>query len=60
MTADMQQVYTPAQAATYLQVSERTVRRACKEGRLPAGRIGRMWRISRRALDDFLKNGLPS
>ncbi len=53
-------VLTTEEAATYLKVSQYTVWRWCKEGRLPAFRIGREWRIRKERLDaliDQLESG---
>ena len=43
--------YTPAEAATILRRSERTIRQRCEDGRLAAFREGRAWRIPRAELD---------
>jgi len=44
---------TYAEAGAYLNVSETTIRRLVAEGELPAADIGRMRRISRKALEAF-------
>ena len=38
------------QAASLLNVSERTVTRLCSRGKIRARRVGRLWRINRDAL----------
>lgn len=43
--------------ARYLKVSEVTVYRWCKQGRLPALKLGHNWRVRRSALEDFLHRG---
>jgi excisionase family DNA binding protein len=48
-------VMTPAEAATYLRVSEEDVIAAITSGDLKAKKIGNAFRISKDALDDFLK-----
>lgn len=48
-------VMTPAEAATYLRVSEEDVIAAINAGDLKAKKIGNAFRISKEALDDFLK-----
>jgi excisionase family DNA binding protein len=40
--------------ADYLEVRPTTVQRWCREGRLPCLKLGKVWRIRRSALDDFL------
>ena len=45
---------TPKEVAGILRVSPRTVQRWVKEGRLRAVRVGKLWRIPREALEEFL------
>ena len=45
------------QIARYLRVSDVTIYRWCREGRLPCLKLGNTWRIRRSALDDFLARG---
>ena len=45
---------TVKDVAKYLQISEPTVFRLLKSGELPAAKIGRQWRITRKAIDDYL------
>ncbi|MBL8093931.1 MAG: SPFH domain-containing protein [Anaerolineales bacterium] len=49
-------VMSPAQAATYLQVTEADVMQMITGGQLKAKQIGSQYRISKSALDDFLKS----
>jgi excisionase family DNA binding protein len=46
--------------ARYLRVSDVTVYRWCKEGRLPCLKLGHSWRVRRSALDAFLERGEQS
>jgi len=46
---------TPSEAATYLRVSEEDVVAAITAGDLKAKKIGNAFRISKDALDEFLK-----
>jgi excisionase family DNA binding protein len=48
-------VMTPSEAAAYLRVSEEDVIAAITAGDLKAKKIGNAYRISKEALDDFLK-----
>jgi len=48
-------VMTPAEAAAYLRVSEEDVIAAINAGELKAKKIGNAFRISKEALDEFLK-----
>jgi excisionase family DNA binding protein len=45
------------QVAGYLRVSDVTVYRWCREGRLPCLKLGHSWRVRRSVLDDFLARG---
>lgn len=51
----MPEVMTPAEAAAFLKVSEEDVMAAIQEGSLKARKIGSAWRISKAALEEFLK-----
>jgi excisionase family DNA binding protein len=46
---------TPAEAANVMRVSEEDVVAAIQAGDLKARKIGNAYRISKEALDDFLK-----
>jgi len=46
---------TPSEAATFLRVSEEDVMAAIEAGDLKARKIGKAYRISREALEEFLK-----
>ncbi|MDR7518498.1 MAG: helix-turn-helix domain-containing protein [Armatimonadota bacterium] len=49
------QVMTPEQVAHYLQINRLTVYRYIREGRIPASRIGKLYRIMRADVDRFLE-----
>lgn len=51
----MEQHYSIKEAAKRLAVSETTVRKYIKLGKLRAHRIGRVWRISESAATEFLE-----
>jgi len=53
--ASASSVMTPAEAAGVLRVSEEDVLAAIQAGDLKARKIGNAYRISKEALDDFLK-----
>jgi len=48
-------VMTVAQVAAYLQLNRLTVYRYVREGRIPAARIGKIYRIFREDVDRFLE-----
>ncbi|MEW6030486.1 MAG: SPFH domain-containing protein [Chloroflexota bacterium] len=49
-------VMTPSEAAAYMKVSEEDVLAAIKDKSLKAKKVGKAYRISKAALDDFLKS----
>ncbi len=51
----MPDVMTPAEAASFLKVSEEDVIAAINDGSLKAKKLGNAWRISKGALEEFLK-----
>jgi excisionase family DNA binding protein len=55
-SGDMPSVMTPAEAASYLRVSEEDVIAAINAGDLKAKKLGNAFRISKEALDEFLKS----
>jgi len=50
----MDEILTIKEVATYLKVSRTTVWRWCYEGKLPAFRVGRGWRIHRAAVEQLI------
>ena len=42
-------------AATYLGISVFSLRKLAREGRIPAGKVGRQWRFNKEDLDGFLR-----
>jgi excisionase family DNA binding protein len=54
--ASVPDIMSPAQAATYLQVTEADVMQMINEGQLKAKKIGSQYRISKGVLDEFLKS----
>jgi excisionase family DNA binding protein len=52
-------VYTVAQFAQVFAISPRLVRNLIHKGDIPALRIGRSYRIPRKAADAFLSRALP-
>jgi len=54
-TARETQLLAAADVAGMIRVTETTVYRWCKEGKLPCLKIGKHWRIRRGVLEDFLR-----
>ena len=44
-----------SQVAKYLQISEITTYRLIQEGKIPAFKVGRGWRIKREDLNEFIE-----
>lgn len=54
--SDYPPVLTARQAADILQVSSKTICELCRVGALAGRKVGRLWRIPRPALAEFLSN----
>ena len=50
----MEKIYTVAEARDYLRISDATIRRYIKDGRLEAQRVNRQYRITETSIKDFL------
>jgi excisionase family DNA binding protein len=57
MDASQGKILTVAQTAKRLQVTEKTLCDWLRAGKVPGRKIGRVWRISEDALEDFLRGG---
>jgi putative molybdopterin biosynthesis protein len=53
-------MYTPEEVAEVLKVTTRTVYSMLRRGRLPASRVGDLWRISEENLREFLSGVSPA
>ena len=54
----MEEVLTVQEVASFLKVSRSTVWRWCSQGKLPAFKAGRGWRVQRVALEHLIEHGL--
>ncbi len=54
MMEQTREVYTPEQAAEYLQINRETVYRYIRQGKLVASKLGRNYRVPKRSLDLLL------
>lgn len=54
---ESKEVLTPAQAGVYLQISEASVRAMLRRGALPGRKMGRLWRLRRADLEEYLSSG---
>ena len=52
--AQNQEIFTPEQAAEYLQVDRETIYRYIRQGKLIASKLGRTYRIPKRSIDLLL------
>jgi excisionase family DNA binding protein len=52
---DLEELLLPAEVARILRVTTRTVERYCKQGKLRAVKVGRLWRIPKSSLEEFLE-----
>ncbi|HPD14234.1 MAG TPA: helix-turn-helix domain-containing protein [Planctomycetota bacterium] len=53
-------VFTLAEAARFVRVSEKTLRELASSGRVPAQKVGRAWRFLRAALEGWLAQREPA
>jgi excisionase family DNA binding protein len=51
----MEEYLTAKQVAKYLQVKPLTVYRWAKTNKIPAAKIGRIWRFKKNVIDNFLE-----
>ena len=54
------EVYTPEEAAGILKVTRRTMYSYLARGAIRSAKLGRVWRITRKDLEDFLAAGRAS
>jgi excisionase family DNA binding protein len=54
MMEPRREIYTPEQAADYLQVDKETIYRYIRQGKLVASKLGRKYRIPKNSIDLFL------
>jgi len=55
----MPQIMTTKEIAEYLKLHEITICKYAAEGRIPAIRIGRVWRFDKNAIDKWIGEGTP-
>jgi len=53
--AEENEIMTISQVAKYLQISEITTYRLVQEGKIPAFKVGRSWRVKREDLNEFIE-----
>ncbi len=51
-----EELFTVLQAAEYLQICEKTVRRLINSKTLTASKVGKSWRIKKTDIDSYLLN----
>lgn len=54
MIEQTREIFTPEQAAEYLQVNRETIYRYIRDGKLVASKLGRAYRVPKRSLDLLL------
>jgi excisionase family DNA binding protein len=53
----MAEIMTTKEVANYLRLHEITVGKYAAEGKIPAIRIGRVWRFDKEAIDEWISKG---
>lgn len=51
----MSELMTLEEIADYLRVTEKTIHRLLKRGKIPAAKVGRQWRFYKAAIDEWLQ-----
>ena len=51
-----EQVMTIDELATYLKVAKSTLYKLAQEGKVPGQKVGKHWRFSRQAIDEWLRS----
>ncbi|MFC1588036.1 helix-turn-helix domain-containing protein [Planctomycetota bacterium] len=49
-------IMTLPEVAEYLKVKERTIYRWAQEGKIPASKLGNMWRFLKTEIDEWISN----
>ena len=57
LSADAPELMNTEEAAAFLGVNEEVLRRWSRRGKVPAGKLGREWRFSKRQLLEFVEAG---
>jgi excisionase family DNA binding protein len=53
----MPQIMTTKEIAKYLRLHEITIGKYAAQGKIPAIRIGRVWRFDKEAIDNWISSG---
>lgn len=53
--AEEKEIMTISQVAKYLQISEVTTYRLVQDGKIPAFKVGRGWRVKKEDLNEFIE-----
>ncbi len=53
----MAEIMTTKEMAKYLQLHQITICKLSKEGKIPAVRIGRVWRFDKEVIDEWIAKG---
>jgi len=53
----MAEIMTTKEMAEYLKLHAITICKLCKEGKIPAIRIGRVWRFDKKVIDQWIAGG---
>ena len=53
----MSEIMTTKEVAKYLRLHEITVGKLAAEGKIPAVRIGRVWRFDKETIDNWISSG---
>jgi len=52
-----EEIMTVEECAKYLKTSVSTIYRLAQEGKIPATKVGNMWRFQKKKIDEWLEKG---
>jgi len=52
-----EEIMTIEECAKYLKISVSTIYRLAQEGKIPATKVGNMWRFRKKKIDEWLEKG---
>ena len=55
MGREMDTIWSPEEAAAYLRVHPQTVYRRLQAGKMPGAKVGKVWRLRKSDVDDYLR-----
>lgn len=58
MGSSVDTIWSPEEAAAYLRVHPQTVYRRLQAGKMPGAKVGKVWRLRKSDVDDYLRGSI--